>query len=76
MKIDEKINNMRMSLGMLGIPVDNMMAELICALNDLLNKKGNLVTLRDITKLQINIVAKYTEREVINDQPEQDDPTN
>lgn len=63
MKIDERVNYMRMTLGMLNIPIDNMTAEIICELNDLLMKKKNSTTLRDITKIQTNIVAKYTEKQ-------------
>ena len=61
MKIDERVNYMRMTLGMIGIPIDNMTAEIVCELNDLLMKKKNSTTLRDITKIQTNIVAKYTD---------------
>jgi hypothetical protein len=59
MKIDERVNYMRISLGIIGIKVDNFTAELICELNDLMVKKKDSVTLRDIKKLEVNLTAKY-----------------
>ncbi len=71
MKIDDKYNNMKITLSIVGINVDLMGAELICLINDLLNKKKGLTTLRDIKRLEVNVIAKYAESQIVNGDFEQ-----
>ena len=63
MKIDDRVNNMRITLSIVGFNVDLMSAEMVCQINDLLNKKKGLTTLRDIKKIEVNLLAKYSDIE-------------
>jgi len=62
--LEEKTNYLRIGMGLVGLPTNNMTAELIVKLYEGILKKGGSFNIEDAVKLEFEVTGKYTKKEV------------
>lgn len=70
LSLKEKVEYLRIGMGLVGIPTNNMTAELIVRLYQGICQKGGSFNLEDAAKIEVEVTGKYTEKEVKATQPE------
>lgn len=64
--MNKDIDNLKYALSLVGVQVNDFTADLILNIISLLNKKKDLVTLRDIKKVNNLLTKKHTESTLNN----------
>jgi len=64
LSLKEKVDYMRIGLGLAGVNVNNMTAELIVKTYEGVLAKGGQFSVHDAAKIEVEVTGKYTPKEV------------
>lgn len=62
--LKERVEYLRIGMGLVGIPANDMTAELIVRLYMGISQKWGSFNLEDAAKIEVEVTGKYTQKEV------------